>query len=220
MYSALPARNQVIEDFWGIDVLSIDSRRRRGLQGDSYFRYQEEQFKLASYNGRKFRSVATYGILLAIIQEFRDKSLDFKSVRDWLRQRLQRDETSCNSLSTDESVLAEDVDELSENVINLAMRLWLMMPIGGFRQVCGPERVVAWNQGPINEFLIKQFPKSRDLKEPTTLEKVFNARNLKHLGGIRIIWTNNLDDHLRLQDDDTKVSIFHHATFLLYCRSW
>ena len=45
-------------------------------------------------------------------------------------------------------------------------------------------------------------------------------RNVERIGGLRIIWTSNLADHLRLHDDDTRLSIFHHATFLHYQKSW
>jgi hypothetical protein len=34
------------------------------------------------------------------------------------------------------------------------------------------------------------------------------------MAGLEIVWTDNLADHLRLTDDDTKVHIFHHASFL------
>jgi len=46
------------------------------------------------------------------------------------------------------------------------------------------------------------------------LEKIFNARNLGRIAGIEIEWTKNLADHLRLIDEDRKVAIFHHATYL------
>jgi hypothetical protein len=219
----LPARNKIAKDFWGIDAFSIDSRRGLRLQGDSYFRYYEGQFRLATHNGRQFRSAGTYENLVHIIKQLRDEGLDREPTREGLRKRLQMDGWGGNSwqtVSTDGSAITDDPDEVLDEVINLALRVWLMMPIGGFRRVCGPERVLEWSDGSVRAFLIQQFPKQHDLKESVALEKVFHARNLKRLGGIRIIWTNNLADHLRLQDDDTKVSIFHHATFLLYCKSW
>lgn len=219
----MPDRNKIIKDFWGSDALSVDSRRSLSLQGDSYFRYHEEQFRLATHNGRQFRSVATYGNLVDVVQQLRDETLDRNTVRQWFRKRLEMDDSRCDSwqtVSTDGSDPLDDIDELADEVINLAMRLWLMLPIGGFRQVCGPERALEWENGSVEDFLKQQFPKQHGPKESASLEKVFNARNLKRLGGIRIVWTNNLADHLRLRDDDTKVSVFHHATFLLYCRSW
>lgn len=49
--------------------------------------------------------------------------------------------------------------------------------------------------------------------ETTKLENNFTAINLK-LAGLEVVWTDNLIDHLRMSDDDTKVHIFHHAAFL------
>ncbi|KAL8993911.1 MAG: hypothetical protein Q9169_005985 [Polycauliona sp. 2 TL-2023] len=46
------------------------------------------------------------------------------------------------------------------------------------------------------------------------LPQSFTAANLEKVGGIRILWTNNLGDHLLLRDDDTKVMLFHHVSAL------
>jgi hypothetical protein len=48
------------------------------------------------------------------------------------------------------------------------------------------------------------------------LEKQFNALNLQRIAGIRISWTDNLTDHLRMMDDDKTVAVFYHASFLKY----
>ena len=48
------------------------------------------------------------------------------------------------------------------------------------------------------------------------LEKQFNALNLHRIAGIRIFWTDNLADHLRMMNDDKTVAIFYHASFLEY----
>ena len=101
-------------------------------------------------------------------------------------------------------------------MIDLALRLWLMIPIGCFRQISVPGSELEWRQGSLYDGIAAQFAKSSLVKESVSLGKVFNARNLDRIGGLRIIWTNNLIDHLRMHDDDTRVSIFHHATFLIY----
>jgi hypothetical protein len=48
------------------------------------------------------------------------------------------------------------------------------------------------------------------------LEKQFNALNLQRIAGIRISWTDNLADHLRMMDGDKTVAVFYHASFLEY----
>jgi hypothetical protein len=51
-------------------------------------------------------------------------------------------------------------------------------------------------------------------KEHVKLERLFNACNLDRIAGLQIIWTHNLANHLRVQNDDKEVSIFHYASFL------
>ncbi|EQL00722.1 FAD-binding, type 2 [Ophiocordyceps sinensis CO18] len=46
------------------------------------------------------------------------------------------------------------------------------------------------------------------------LERVLNAPGLVLVANLDIIWTDNLLDHLRLTDDDRRVHIFHHVSFL------
>ncbi|KAH8787220.1 hypothetical protein BGZ57DRAFT_736592, partial [Hyaloscypha finlandica] len=46
------------------------------------------------------------------------------------------------------------------------------------------------------------------------LERLFTARNIERLADIQVIWTSNLADHLQLEDDDTKVRLFSHTSFL------
>ncbi|KAL8669840.1 MAG: hypothetical protein Q9168_005592 [Polycauliona sp. 1 TL-2023] len=46
------------------------------------------------------------------------------------------------------------------------------------------------------------------------LPQSFTASNLEKVGGIRVLWTNNLADHLLLRDDDTKIMLFHHVSAL------
>ncbi|KUJ11004.1 uncharacterized protein LY89DRAFT_654631 [Mollisia scopiformis] len=52
------------------------------------------------------------------------------------------------------------------------------------------------------------------LNEKVKLDKVFNARNLQQICGIKIRWTSNLADYLMMRNDDTAVEIFHCAAFL------
>jgi hypothetical protein len=46
------------------------------------------------------------------------------------------------------------------------------------------------------------------------LDRLFIARNLERIAGLKIVWTDNLSDHLRLMRDDTEVTIYPHASFL------
>lgn len=56
-------------------------------------------------------------------------------------------------------------------------------------------------------------------EEKVQLEKAFNACNLERFGGIRVIWTSNLLDYLRLYDpsgdnEPHQLLLFHHVRLL------
>lgn len=48
------------------------------------------------------------------------------------------------------------------------------------------------------------------------LQKTFTIMNLSRIGGLEIVWTWNILDHLKLTEDDTKVHIFH----CMSCLHW
>ena len=108
-----------------------------------------------------------------------------------------------------------DCLELSPEIIDLVVRLLSMIQIGGFRNVPMPgQGTLAWVDGPLSKSLCMHFSQDNVLKEPVELDKTFTARNIERIAGIRIEWTSNLLDHLRMHHDDTSVALFHHASFL------
>jgi hypothetical protein len=68
--------------------------------------------------------------------------------------------------------------------------------------------------------MVSRLPLQKVLKEHVKLEKLFNAYNLSRIARIEVVWTSNLADHLRMQDDDTRVAIFQHAFFLENQLGW
>jgi hypothetical protein len=104
-----------------------------------------------------------------------------------------------------------------DSSIDLAIRLLLMMKVGHLPNNYSAYKALVWNQGPsLREFVSASFKPRGALKhEHVRLEKMFNGKNLERVSGIKIKWTSNLADHLRILDDeDTQVAIFHHASFL------
>jgi hypothetical protein len=103
--------------------------------------------------------------------------------------------------------------------INLAIRLLLMIEVGNIPNGFSGYRSLQWNQGTLRQFLAVIFaPRAAPLQERVRLEKFFTARNIERIAGIRLRWTNNLADHLRLfdsDDDELVVNIFHHTSFLV-----
>ncbi|KAF2969455.1 hypothetical protein GQX73_g4119 [Xylaria multiplex] len=110
-------------------------------------------------------------------------------------------------------------DELLDNSIDLAASLVVMCDCGISSHGFSGSTEIQWKYDSLMEFLSKYFGDKPILShENIKLEKTFKARNFSRIAGLEIIWTDNLVDHLRLTDDDTKVHIFHHASFLEYQR--
>ena len=217
LQSQLPIqlRALVVKEFWGCDVAS-NAFRNLNLLDECYFLYHEEQCRLAVYSYRRCGMVATYRDITNIIQALRDEIPDRESLREYLQKKFETSEFEVQSSRSS----CGNSEDFSTELIDLAVRLWLMIPIGGFRQVALHGESLDWPRGYLQDALRRQFEKSLQNPVSITLGKVFNARNLERIGGLRIIWTSNLADHLRLHDDDTRLSIFHHATFLHYQKSW
>lgn len=107
-----------------------------------------------------------------------------------------------------------DNDGVAENTIDLAASLLLMMQFRDLPFGISRWRPLKWTHGSLQDFLKSQWDGQHMLKETVKLESIFNAPNLTRIAGIRIEWTDNLNDHLKMIGDDTAVMIFHHASFL------
>jgi len=102
-----------------------------------------------------------------------------------------------------------------ENSINLAARLFCMIDIGSIPAGFSGPSPLEWKTDSLHTFIAGKFSSTPELsKEKVKLERIFIGQNLERIAGLKIIWTNNLVNHLRLSMDDTHVSIFHHASFL------
>ncbi|OTB05095.1 hypothetical protein M426DRAFT_73035 [Hypoxylon sp. CI-4A] len=88
-----------------------------------------------------------------------------------------------------------------ETSIDLAARLLSMLKIGVVRHQAIPRG---------KRFHTPQVLDTHHVRLP----KSFNAWSINMIGGIQIEFTDYLSDHLLLVDDDTKILIFHHASFL------
>ncbi|CAJ2508037.1 Uu.00g092230.m01.CDS01 [Anthostomella pinea] len=105
--------------------------------------------------------------------------------------------------------------EVCEQSINLAARLLAMVEIGRSKSELFAERVLSWTEGTLQDFLSDHFGTLPVLKDDLVrLPKSFDAWSLQAVGGIDIGFTDNLADHLLLIEDDMKVLIYHHASFL------
>jgi hypothetical protein len=132
LYSRIPSptREIIIREFWGCDTL-VKTSRSLNLLNEYYFSYQEKQCRLAIYNHRRCGITATYRDITNIVCELREKNLDRESLKEKLQNKLGISESEIES----SELSCVDSDNFSEELINLAICLWLMVPVGVFRLV-------------------------------------------------------------------------------------
>ncbi|KAK3395174.1 hypothetical protein B0H63DRAFT_499310 [Podospora didyma] len=161
--------------------------RDNELKLDSYFRYYAEQCQgFLSHHGR-FITVRTHQDIVDVT-------------------RLKESNGACLNVTA----------EMISRTTDLTARLFLMMSVGGLPHGIDSGTSLRWNQGTIRQFVQQHFDVPPILShEGVKLPKLFNAHSLVRMAGIKIEWTTNLADHLRMIDDDQKVSIFCHPSFLM-----
>jgi hypothetical protein len=154
----------------------------------------------ALHNGGRHVAMRTHSDIADCVRKLNDGMLrgDLKEI---LRSKL--------------TAFHANEDEMLENSINLAASLVLMMSFCGYSYGFSGRSQLRWDQDSLRSFVLSYFEPGSDLtKQNVKLDKIFIARNLSRIVGLEIIWTDNLVDHLRMTDDDRRVHIFHHASFL------
>lgn len=173
------------------------------LDWDTYFVYYTKQCIQALHDRGRHVSVRTHQDILDIIYHLEDLS-----TKDAIKTILKPKLTAPKS--------EKEAETLLEGSINLAARLLLMMDIGVHPLGFSGRRELNWSEGSLKDFVHKHFEQPQVLRhENIKLEKIFTARNLDRMTGIKIEWTDNIAEHLRIVgDEDKKVAIFHYASFL------
>lgn len=104
---------------------------------------------------------------------------------------------------------------LLDNSINLAANVLLMVDFADDPYRFSGAHRLCWERGSLRDCLMNHFSSSPTLgHEATKLPRMFNASSLGRIARVHVVPTNNLLDHLRLVDDDSKLLVFHNASFL------
>jgi hypothetical protein len=198
-------RQTVVEHLWGTRQSPRDDLPEGKAQLDAFFDTYFEYYaaQCATIDG-KHSSVETHS--------------DIIDIALLLQQPLPREEVRKQM-----SDFLKDAGEDQHNSsINLVARLLLMIKFGDVPHECLGGRPVEWNSGTFSEFIHGHFSPPPAYSSPACthdhikLGKQFNALNVQRIAGIRIFWTDNLADHLRMMDDDKTLAVFYHASFLEY----
>ncbi|PVH68689.1 hypothetical protein DL98DRAFT_564625 [Cadophora sp. DSE1049] len=167
-----------------------------------YFSYYEKALESCRSNSL----ISSHRDIINLLAKAQQKDTTRSSLEEYLQKQFQSKQT-------------EEADEIVEDKIDLALRLLLMVPTGGYSTanryitLSGGTKL-NWKDGTVHELVKREFPVQNSMKEPVKLERIFNARNLERIAGVEVRWTSNLADHLRMRDDDKAVEIFHYTTFL------
>ncbi|KAI0457221.1 hypothetical protein F5B21DRAFT_464777 [Xylaria acuta] len=185
---------EICHEFWGIGFCSPIT----GIDLTAFWHYYFRTIALSLHDGGCRVTASTHRDVIDVAT-----LLKSGATRLEIKQRLR-----CK-LETKHD------DELLENSIDLAASLVAMCDCGVSSHGFSGSTKLQWRHDSLRDYLAKTFDVKSILPlENVKLEKTFIARNLSGIAGLGIIWTDNLVDHLRLADDDTKVYVFHHASFL------
>ncbi len=194
------SRELIARNFWGPKG---GSPAYRPFNTDPYFHYYSEQC-LAVYHAFSGRiPLATHQDVVDIVQQ--------------MLQGLPRESLRQNLISKYPNLSAEKPSHLEvlDGSIDLAVRLLLMLDVGQFPRTHTGRKPLRWTDGSLFSFLEETFGPQKILShEGVKLDSQFTARNLDLIAGLRVELTTNLADHLLLHEEDKKVLIFHHASFL------
>jgi hypothetical protein len=189
---------ELLTQLWSRDASSKLGDQELDLE--AYLVYHRKQCSHALHDGGRHISARTHRDILEIA-EVLEEGLSRETIRERLSSKLAAPK-------------AANENELLDSSIDLAARLVSMTDIGVLQYGFSGRRELEWNRGPLKDFVHGYFNVPVVLGQDVKLEKMFNAHNLGRIAGINIVWTDNLADHLRMIDEDKKVAIFHHASFL------
>ncbi|ROW00376.1 hypothetical protein VMCG_07260 [Cytospora schulzeri] len=196
--SGSPARKGIADLFWG----KTPKQRFNGPDTnlDSFWNYYIRECTYALHDSGRHIALRTHQDVVEVAAQL-DAGLTREGIKDKVRMML--------------TASHDNEDELLENSIDLVSGVLLMMDCGTSSYGFSGRTEMIWRQGSLREHLADYFGDPPVLgHDGVKLEKNFTARNLGRIAGLEIVWTDNLIDHLRMSDDDTKVHIFHHASFL------
>lgn len=175
--------------------------------GESYFLYYKDQCTATSQDNHAILGISKHKHVVDIVGLLQEPRANRQSIKESMREKIPNQK----SVDYDNSMLKS---------VNFVVRLWLMLDVGDYLRGFIPGTQLHWGDESIRNLIDSEFNATHERKSKVKLEKKFNAYNIEKVAGIKIFWTNNLADHLRMMNDDTKVAVFHHAFFLQCHKTW
>ena len=173
---------------------------------EAFFARYATLCSLAANNNRAIGNV-THWQLALIIKLLRDPGQASRS-------RLQLIDQVINGpiFTWDDSMVRKHP---GPTLIDLAVDVWSMLSVAKFSGDISYDEPIHWEDHMSLIDLFRQcFPLVPEYQDIVKLPQTFTAAHLEKIGGIQVIWTSNLADHLLLKEDDTKLMLFHQVSIL------
>ena len=203
----IPCKRKILEAFWPRDTTTLqevgDDRER--CPWNAYFRhYTTECRKAIGSACGEHVTVRAHQDIIDIVRH-----IEAGATKEMIKRSLVVLDTQQRS--------EEAKNRMAEGSVRLVARLFLMVDVGAPSQswIWGPS-FLPWDEehDDMKTVLKNHFVISSRQTGNLVFEEEFTAFNLQRFTGLKIQWSNNLADHLRLIDNDQKLCIFHHGTFL------
>jgi hypothetical protein len=214
--ASLQMKAQLLTKLWSKEI-SEDALRTGKVDADAYIEYylqrcdifliEQKRWSLPDNNGRFL--MATHQDIIDVAETLTSGQLDRKGVmKEMILHRASHPDTDGNSFE------AGQCTEALGAAIDWAAGLVTMLEIGRLQSVFQCREPPTWKHHSLKEYIAGLFAPGRRDSGHVRLEESFNVQSLQKLTNLEIGWTNDLMSHLSLRNDDKKVLIFHHVTFL------
>jgi hypothetical protein len=227
--TVLPSSLQIkiIDGFWRARSTPLQSSALLTVQYSAYFQYFASECRAWKLSGVSI-AIQTYRDLLDLVQHLKDNKMEKRAspqILGFFPPVVAQGVTigyPAQPPTTDEMGLplatrhTHSDEESIRNSIDFATRLWLMLNVGAPQLTFHPGRSsLLWDDSQIlQSFVEATFPPSQPRKDGVQWMKSMNTANLHQIGGFEIIWTDNLTDHLLLNEDMETITIYHHVSII------
>lgn len=188
----LTTKTDIVNHFWGTASSFSAS--------EAYWAFFVEECRRALDDGGSHNLARTHQDLIDTVGSLKSGHLQHET-QEILRKKLTK--------------IHDNELQLIDNTIYLSASLLLMIDFGQIEYGFSGRRKLEWTSGTLQACVSLGFDRTPSLEHKgIKLERAFNAQSLFRFAGLEMVPTTNLLDHLRLTHDDTRLHVFHHASFL------
>lgn len=193
-----PTKEHITHAFW--NFTRTDTLSNAASTSEAYWQFYRNECDRALHDGGRHVLARTHRDIVDVVRLLQERHSRI-SIQEKLRLKL--------------TITHDNDEELIDRAIDLSANLLLMVNCTNIEYGFSGYQQLEWKDGSLDECIRSHFETRPVLgHEAVKLPRIFNAMNLGRIAGIEIVPTSNILDHLRLIDDDRKVYIFHHSTFL------